>query len=301
VTTAALESRYPWITVGKRQQHGLAALERFVYVRVDGVHVNIRLEEDKLCLLVVVGGRADGSKDLVALAPHLVALVRLLTAIYRMTYHSADGSRASRRDQRADGMSKVEVKRELILQAAGKVFAERGYHATGIADIAKELGAGHGTFYRYFKNKEDIARSLIAEALRRIMDALTDEDPGLATSLPLYRAQVRRIGHKLFDLVLAEPHLCRILCYDAIAVSRADAGFVHQSMEASGAYTALFIRNGQSRGFLRQDVDAHVVGLAINGMILAVASRMLHIPDPEAMREPWLKVVESLMFEGLGR
>jgi putative transposase len=40
----------------------------YVYTWVDGIHVNIRLEEDKLCLLVVIGVRADGSKELVALA-----------------------------------------------------------------------------------------------------------------------------------------------------------------------------------------------------------------------------------------
>jgi transposase-like protein len=40
----------------------------YVYVWVDGIHVNVRLEEDKLCLLVVVGVRADGTKELVTLA-----------------------------------------------------------------------------------------------------------------------------------------------------------------------------------------------------------------------------------------
>jgi AcrR family transcriptional regulator len=198
-------------------------------------------------------------------------------------------------------MSKVDIKRELILQAAGKVFAERGYHAAGIADIARELGAGHGTFYRYFKNKEDIARSLIEETLRRILAAVEDEDPRASTSLDEYRAQVRRIGHKLFDLVLAEPQLCRVLFYDAIAVSRGDAGFVGQAMEAAAEFTAQFIHNGQSRGFLRDDIDAQVTGFAVNGMILAGAARLLHVAEPLAMREPWIRVIESLMFDGLGR
>jgi len=40
----------------------------YVYVWADGVHVNVRLEQDKLCLLVIVGVRADGSKELVGLA-----------------------------------------------------------------------------------------------------------------------------------------------------------------------------------------------------------------------------------------
>jgi transposase-like protein len=40
----------------------------YVYLWVDGIHVNIRLDEHKLCLLVMIGVRADGRKELVALA-----------------------------------------------------------------------------------------------------------------------------------------------------------------------------------------------------------------------------------------
>ena len=40
----------------------------YVYLWADGIHVNVRLEEHKLCLLVVIGVRADGRKELVALA-----------------------------------------------------------------------------------------------------------------------------------------------------------------------------------------------------------------------------------------
>ena len=39
----------------------------YVYVWADGIHVNVRLEEAKLCLLVLVGVRADGRKELIAL------------------------------------------------------------------------------------------------------------------------------------------------------------------------------------------------------------------------------------------
>jgi transposase-like protein len=37
----------------------------FVYLWADGIHVNIRLEEARLCLLVMIGVRADGRKELV--------------------------------------------------------------------------------------------------------------------------------------------------------------------------------------------------------------------------------------------
>jgi putative transposase len=39
----------------------------YVYVWADGIHVNIRLQEERLCLLVLIGVRADGTKELIAL------------------------------------------------------------------------------------------------------------------------------------------------------------------------------------------------------------------------------------------
>jgi AcrR family transcriptional regulator len=191
-------------------------------------------------------------------------------------------------------------KREVILRAAGKVIAERGYHATGIADIARELGAGHGTFYRYFKSKEDIARSLVLRALGQMQDAIADEEPLAARTLEEYREQVRRIGDKLFDLVVAEPDLARVLFYDAAAIARTDPAALGSAVEKAGAYTAAFIENGQTRGFLRRELDPQVVGLAVNGMILAGCARLLHVRDAEDMRTSWIRTVETLMFDGLG-
>jgi putative transposase len=40
----------------------------YVYLWADGIHVNVRLDEEKLCLLVLIGVRVDGAKELVALA-----------------------------------------------------------------------------------------------------------------------------------------------------------------------------------------------------------------------------------------
>jgi len=40
----------------------------YVYMWVDGIHLKVRLEQDKVCLLVMIGVRADGAKELIALA-----------------------------------------------------------------------------------------------------------------------------------------------------------------------------------------------------------------------------------------
>ena len=53
---------------GRSVQHPPLKDTDYVYVWVDGIHVKVRLEQDKVCLLVILGVRADGTKELVALA-----------------------------------------------------------------------------------------------------------------------------------------------------------------------------------------------------------------------------------------
>ena len=55
--------------------------------------------------------------------------------------------------------------REAILQAAGRLFRERGFDGVTVAEIMKEAGLTHGAFYGYFPSKE----ALIAEAAERAL------------------------------------------------------------------------------------------------------------------------------------
>ena len=54
-------------------------------------------------------------------------------------------------------------KRRLICATAARVFAERGYHGTAVKDITEAAGISVGTFYLYFKNKEDLFETLYDE------------------------------------------------------------------------------------------------------------------------------------------
>ncbi len=54
-----------------------------------------------------------------------------------------------------------DLKRSMILEAATKVFAEKGYQYATISDIAKEAGISTGLLYSYFKNKLDLLLSVV--------------------------------------------------------------------------------------------------------------------------------------------
>lgn len=55
-----------WETEYQQARTQSLAEKDYVYVWVDGVHFNVRLEDDRLCTLVMIGARPDGSKELVA-------------------------------------------------------------------------------------------------------------------------------------------------------------------------------------------------------------------------------------------
>jgi TetR/AcrR family transcriptional repressor of nem operon len=54
-----------------------------------------------------------------------------------------------------------------ILEAAGRLFRERGFEAVTVADVMKSAGLTHGGFYGYFKSKDDLVAQALAEVLGR--------------------------------------------------------------------------------------------------------------------------------------
>lgn len=76
------------------------------------------------------------------------------------------------RSQRAEQAKAA--RREEILDAARRVFAERGFKGTTIADIAEVAGIALGTIYLYFPSKDDVFRAMNERLTAIITDALAE-------------------------------------------------------------------------------------------------------------------------------
>ena len=72
-----------------------------------------------------------------------------------------------------------------ILDAAARLFRERGIEATSVADVMKAAGMTHGGFYRHFDSKED----LVAAAIHHAVDDVVSELEGAET--PADRSKAR--------------------------------------------------------------------------------------------------------------
>src|SRR6185437_1076948 len=62
--------------------------------------------------------------------------------------------------------------RGAILAAAREVFAEVGYEAASVRDIIGRTGLASGTFYNYYRSKEEIARAIASDAAERLRPIL---------------------------------------------------------------------------------------------------------------------------------
>ena len=63
----------------------------------------------------------------------------------------------------AEKSSAVEDKRRQLLDAAVRVFARKGFHASRVGDIAEEAGVAHGLLYHYFKSKDEVLQAVFQE------------------------------------------------------------------------------------------------------------------------------------------
>jgi len=63
-------------------------------------------------------------------------------------------------------------RQEQLLEIGLELLATKGYHATKVSDIVKEAGVAQGTFYWYFKSKEEIALRIIDEGKYNLLEVL---------------------------------------------------------------------------------------------------------------------------------
>lgn len=65
--------------------------------------------------------------------------------------------------------SRAAIRRDRIIQAARKLFIENGFHATGMAQVAKTSGIAIGQIYRDFASKEEIVAAMVEADCGRLM------------------------------------------------------------------------------------------------------------------------------------
>jgi AcrR family transcriptional regulator len=207
---------------------------------------------------------------------------------------------ARRRGRRPPPEDLVERRRKEIIEAAYEVFSTKGYSAAGIADIAERLGIGHGTFYRYFKNKRDILDQVVDYGVERIVGTLELATAEPAGTIDEFRDQLRGIGERLFTLLDSEPGLGQVVLMEATSIDEEMTQRILGLLDTFGALGAAFLQNGVSRGFLRGDIDTDSLGRAVTGLVLPALFAALRGETRAEERTRYIEAMVSLICDGIG-
>ncbi len=170
-----------------------------------------------------------------------------------------------------------EEKRRLILAAAVRVFARKGYHTSRVQDIAEEAGIAHGLVYHYFASKEQLLESVFrgtwSELLARMREVEESGEPA--------REQLRQIAAVLLRSWRRDPDLVRVLVRE-VARSPQMARQVDEIEQAFAAIQRIVTR-GQEEGELRTDVEALLASWVFYGAIEEILTGWVlgRLPDSE--------------------
>jgi AcrR family transcriptional regulator len=189
-----------------------------------------------------------------------------------------------------------EERRRQILDAAVRAFAQRGYHACRVSDIASEAGVAYGLVYHYFESKEAVLEAIFRETWTMMLAAIE----AVEESEPSPREQVRKTAAIVLRTWRDQPDLVRVLVRE---VTRSGEQLQREVGELQLAFAALqrIIARGQEQGDFRKDVDPRLAAWILYGTLEEILTgwvlgQLPDGPDDVATAE---RTVVNVLCDGL--
>jgi AcrR family transcriptional regulator len=158
---------------------------------------------------------------------------------------------------------KTVVKKDEILQAASRVFAEREFHEVLIDDIAALAGVGKGTVYRYFRTKEELYFETILQAFDDLYALLvrTSSKEVSATR------RLERIARETLQFSWQRRHLFRLLQSDERRFAMREGELRRRREDIIALFRKAIVDGVESREF--RGIDPRIGAELFRGMIRA--------------------------------
>jgi AcrR family transcriptional regulator len=158
---------------------------------------------------------------------------------------------------------KSEDKRNAILDAATRLFAERGLTAAPTSEISKLAGVAEGTLFTYFKTKDDLINALYREIKLELADAMMSDFPRKKN----IRTKLRHVWDRYVNWGIANPRQRKVLAQ--LTVSEA---LTKESRDAGSAPFVEFqamIRDAIEQRVFRNDVPVELISKSLAALVEA--------------------------------
>ncbi len=152
---------------------------------------------------------------------------------------------------------------EKLIDAAERLFAEKGYSETSIDDICDEVDVTHGLFYYYFDSKEDIVEAITERLMEDITETLED-----ITNDPILNAQEKfmKLWIKSLQEKKERSYLTSVLMGDS-SISRFVYQVYHEAVETMVPYMKEIVEQGVEEGVFDTEYPEQTMRFWIHGRL----------------------------------
>ena len=189
-------------------------------------------------------------------------------------------------------MNQTGDKRQQILAAAVRVFAERGYETSRVGDVASEAGVAYGLVYHYFSSKEAVLEEVFREAWGRLLSAIAQAEQTAGTAPERLGLVVKIVLRSWRD----DPDLVRLLVRE---VTR-NPHIQDELDEIGQAFASLerIIAGGQEEGTIRRSLDPRLCAWMLYGALEEILTGWVlgRLPDdPETVARAEREVIGTVV------
>jgi TetR/AcrR family transcriptional regulator, cholesterol catabolism regulator len=153
------------------------------------------------------------------------------------------------------------ARRDEIIDTSARVFARRGYHATGIAELCTVNGLGKGAFYHYIESKEE----LLAAIHDRVMDEVMLGADRVAHADGSPSAQLTMLGDELLGVIHRYPDHVWVFLHEFPALTGERAATFRERRQEYERRVEAVLRAGVEQGEFRE-LDPWLTARAWLGM-----------------------------------
>jgi AcrR family transcriptional regulator len=158
---------------------------------------------------------------------------------------------------------KSEDKRNAILQAATRLFAERGLAAAPTSEICNRAGVAEGTLFTYFKTKDDLINALYREIKLELADAMMSDFPRKKN----VGTRLRHVWDRYVNWGIANPKQRKVLAQlqvsDVLTKESRDSG------SAPFVEFQIMIRDAIEQRVFRNDLPVELISKSLAALVEA--------------------------------
>lgn len=191
---------------------------------------------------------------------------------------------------------KSKQRRQDILEAAIRVFAERGYYTANVSDVAHAAGVAQGTIYLYFKSKEELLRAIFNEKMGELIDFIDEQICAVKGA----EARLARLIEVQIEHIEIYPELTELILVEL----RQSGKFLHEdTIRQIQRYLGIIedlLREGIEEGIYSEQLPISIAATMLYSGMEGLATRW-SLEDTKQPLKETAAAVKEIFLEGIRR